>query len=388
MNEAGAGAVFVLFALAKGLHSAVFSLLRPVHPLLFALLWTGLERTHGPLGFPWLTLGDAGIDSRLAYLGPLTGVYGLSFVFALIAAYVPSHWKYMAPLGLIFLFPPAETGPARHQALSVQPNFDEEAPPADPAAELLKLSVPPEPVRMVLWPEMPVGLYYGSDPILTARVNELLGTIQIPMVMGTVSFAGEKLPRNSAAFLNPNGRYLERYDKINLVPFGEYVPWPFDSIVSKVSTEAGTFTAGNRVTSTQISGHFVSVFICYESAFPHHVRRFANQGAEVLVNLTNDGYFARSAARQQHLALARMRAIENGRWVLRATNDGYTAAIDPHGRVRSAAPPYEARGVLLGFDYAASRTSYTLYGDWFAWGCLMSGLMSMAWTYCRRCAAS
>ena len=115
-------------------------------------------------------------------------------------------------------------------------------------------------------------------------------------------------------------------------------------------------------------------FICYESAFPDFVRQFTAQGAEVLVNLSNDGYFARSAARRQHISLARMRAIENRRWLLRVTNDGYTMSISPTGRVAAEAAPYQASATRLPFAYDSSLTLYARYGDWFSWGCLGAGL--------------
>lgn len=173
---------------------------------------------------------------------------------------------------------------------------------------------------------------------------------------------------------------MARYDKMNLVPFGEFVPWPFNTFIDKVSTEAGTFTPGDRLIAPQVGALKVAAFICYESAFPNHVRQLTAQGAEVLVNLTNDGYFARSAARGQHLALGRMRSIENDRWVLRSTNDGYTVAIDPRGRLHDQAPAYEARGVRLHYDRLQSVTPYVRFGDWFAWGCLVVGLALVART--------
>jgi apolipoprotein N-acyltransferase len=160
---------------------------------------------------------------------------------------------------------------------------------------------------------------------------------------------------------------------VNLVPFGEFVPWPLAALVDKVSTEAGTFTPGDRVV---VNGPW-GAFICYESAFPHFVRQFTAQGAHVLVNLTNDGYFARSAARQQHISLARMRAVENGRWVLRVTNDGYTMSIAPSGRIAKEIAPYRAAYALLPFSYERDLTVYARFGDWFAWTCLAAGLASI-----------
>jgi apolipoprotein N-acyltransferase len=107
------------------------------------------------------------------------------------------------------------------------------------------------------------------------------------------------------------------------------------------------------------------------------VRQFVRDGAEVLVNLSNDGYFGHSAAREQHLALVRMRAAENRRWILRATNDGITAAIDPAGRVVQTIPPYTQTSAVLRYSYQSQITPYARFGDWFAWGCLVLGLVSL-----------
>jgi apolipoprotein N-acyltransferase len=125
-----------------------------------------------------------------------------------------------------------------------------------------------------------------------------------------------------------------------------------------------------------LDGHRLGAFICYESAFPDLVRQFARNGVEVLVNLSNDGYFGRSAAREQHLEIVRMRAAENRRWILRSTNDGITAMIDSSGRVTERLQPYRQLASPMQFRYTAGLTSYTRYGDWFAWVCLIAGLVS------------
>lgn len=379
MSFALATFVFVLFALAKGLHSAVFTALGPRHPLAFAALWAGLERTHSTFGFPWLTLGDAGLDSALRLLSPLLGVYSLSFVFALLAAWFGQRKWIPALALLVFLLPPAgESGPGTDLALSIQPNFDEERPPRDPAAALIALSQQGQRPNLILWPEMPAGLYYEQDTLLRARLAQLVRERQAPLVAGTVSFVSLHEPRNSAQFVDARGEPAGRYDKVNLVPFGEFVPWPFNTFVDKVSTEAGVFTPGDRVVVRAFGDLRIGAFICYESAFPHYVRQFTAQGANVLVNLSNDGYFARSAARGQHLALARMRAAENRRYVLRSTNDGYTVAIDEAGALRTQAPAFEPRAIPLEFRRENGLTPYVRYGDWFAWSCLIAALASTA----------
>ena len=155
------------------------------------------------------------------------------------------------------------------------------------------------------------------------------------------------------------------------------MPPPF-GWVNRITKEAGDFAPGDRIVVFQVNGRRLAAFICYESAFPDLVRSFVRDGAELLVNLSNDGYFGRSAAREQHLALVRMRAAENRRWILRATNDGITAMIDPTGRVTQQLQPYQELASELRFNYTTDSTSYTRHGDWFAWGCLVFGVLATA----------
>jgi apolipoprotein N-acyltransferase len=118
----------------------------------------------------------------------------------------------------------------------------------------------------------------------------------------------------------------------------------------------------------------LGVFICYESAFPHLVRQFAKNGADVLFNLSNDAYFGRSAAYWQHLSLVRMRAVENRRFVVRVTDDGITAVVDPAGRIRSELPRYRETAAIVPYGRVQGTTFYTRNGDWFAWSALGIGV--------------
>ena len=148
--------------------------------------------------------------------------------------------------------------------------------------------------------------------------------------------------------------------------------------MNRVTKEAGDFAAGNRVV---IFPNHVGAFICYESAFPDLVRLFAHDGAEVFVNLSNDGYFGTSAAHEQHLELVRMRAAENARWIVRATNDGITAAIDPTGRVTERLRPFRQLSAIMRYGVSKDQTPYTRHGDWFAWSCLALGILACIVTW-------
>jgi apolipoprotein N-acyltransferase len=111
--------------------------------------------------------------------------------------------------------------------------------------------------------------------------------------------------------------------------------------------------------------------------FPDEVRQFVKGGANLLVNISNDGYFGHSAAREQHLEIARMRAVENSRWLIRSTNDGITASIDPAGHIDERLPPYQELVATMHFAFRNGTTFYTNYGDWFAWGCLIAAAFAL-----------
>jgi apolipoprotein N-acyltransferase len=233
---------------------------------------------------------------------------------------------------------------------------------------------------------VPAPLYYDADPRFRGYIAELARAANTNLLLGVVAHTPQGAPLNSAILVAPDGRLVTRYDKVNLVPFGEFVPWPFD-FVKRITTEAGDFTPGHQVVVSPIDGHKLGTFICYESVFPNFVRRFVADGAEVLFNISNDGYFGKSAARLQHLEIVRMRAAENRRWILRSTNDGITGTIDPAGRLRGTLPLYVEAASRTGFTYIQERTFYTSYGDWFPILCAVvaAALLSPDTHPARRC---
>jgi apolipoprotein N-acyltransferase len=388
LGEWGGWGCFVLFALYKGLHLAVFSTL--AGPLLdrsyavpaVAALWTGIERTHGTFGFAWLDLGNAGIDMSLPLrLAPFVGVYGLSFVFAMIGAALAGvllrqsrlRLLPLAVLPLLWLLPRIpENLPATQTALVVQPNID---PSLDwtgnlqqTTEERLTFLSNAFPAPLVIWPELPAPLYFYDDPEFRRAATAIAAHHGV-FLFGTVAYTGDHQPMNTALLLAADGTVAGRYDKIDLVPFGEFVP-PLFSFVNRISREAGDFVPGHDIRILDTISARLGVFICYESAFPDLVRQFTRQGANVLVNLSNDAYFGHSEAREQHLLVARMRAIENRRFLIRSTNDGISAVIDPAGRIRNRLPMYRQLAAPVRYGLIETTTFYARHGDWFAWSCL------------------
>ena len=403
MGVFGSWATFLLFCVLKAIHMGVFSLLTAIVletwyaiPVI-AALWVGIERTHGMFGFAWLALGNAGIGMALPMrMAPFIGVYGLSFLFVMMgtaAALVllrrgRRQLLWLAPIPALLLLPslPAPETPTQ-TALVVQPNVseDEQWTPESVARlhqRLLTLSLDGAlrwHPKIILWPETPGPIYYYQDARLRQGVADLARVANGYLLFGTVAETPQGAPLNSAVLLRPDGELVDRYDKVNLVPFGEYVPKVFD-FVNRITKEAGDFVPGTRLVVFPMGEHRLGTFICYESVFPAEIRQFVKQGADLLVNLSNDGYFGHTAARQQHLEIVRMRAAENRRWLLRATNDGISAAIDPAGRIDDGLPPFQEKTGRFGYSYIDGLTPYTLYGDWFAWSCLIVGLLALPFT--------
>jgi apolipoprotein N-acyltransferase len=406
MGRWGGWATFALFAVLKGLHAAIFAALAGflmVEPAsagnggfslractipAVAALWAGLERTHGELGFTWLQLGNAGVDMPWPMrLAPILGVYGLSFLFAMLGCAVAlvilrrprAQLAWLATaLILPFLPSPAATANGDEQVLVVQPNIDSEAQfTAESLAALennLALLSRGPGSGMIVWPEAPAPFYLQSDAF-RAYLASIARSSHAYFLLGALGRAPDGGPLNSAVMLSPDGSILDRYDKMYLVPFGEFVP-PVFGWVNRITHEAGDFEPGHRIVDFSVDSHTIGAFICYESAFPDLVRQFTRNGANLLVNLSNDGYFGTSAAREQHLELVRMRAAENHRWILRATNDGITALVDPTGRVIERLPLLRQMSATMQVGFESGLTPYARFGDWFAWTCLAAGLVS------------
>ncbi len=395
VSDVAAWLLFALFCLAKAAQMGVFAALAGVvWRSKFALpaigaLWVAIEWTHSYTGFEWLNLGNAGSDMSFPLrLAPITGVWGISFVFALLAAGVASLilrrprlqilWMLLLPALLFFPDVPAQQR-GDVSAILVQPNIDDEA---EWTPELLRsteqqlafLSLSPvvggEKTQLIVWPEMPAP-FYDTDPEFISMVASTAKTAHAPVLTGIVAHAADGAPLNSALLMSANGNVISRYDKVNLVPFGEFVPWPFGLVTRKVSDEAGDFEAGKRVVVSPLDSHRIGVFICYESVFPSYIRKFAASGAEALFNISNDSWFGKSQARYQHLRIVRMRAAENARWILRATDNGITAAIDPAGRVIRAAEEYTELSARMRYRYRQDLTFYTKHGDWFVLLCAL-----------------
>jgi apolipoprotein N-acyltransferase len=183
--------------------------------------------------------------------------------------------------------------------------------------------------------------------------------------------------------VNEAGRLVAQYDKIRLLPFGEYVPLPrWFPPAWLVSGIVGDFTPGANYTLLPIGETRVGVFICFESAFPSIARQFTDAGADVLINISNDGYLGQTPVLRQHLANAVMRAVENRRTVLRVTNTGISARISPRGEVSDATGSFEPATRTWTVSRATGgKTFYTRHGDIFVALCAVLGVVLLATTF-------
>jgi apolipoprotein N-acyltransferase len=428
----GAELLFLLLALYLSSYYALFSwafarLSISVPSLCFWLapaLWVSTEylRAQVLTGFPWCLLGYGLVDAiYLSQIARWTGVYGLSFVVISVSAFVAEAIvrssrvaafrlgtvaSVLFCLALVLRWTGKEPGKGTHLVRIVQTNIDldqkwDAVTKSSLLDELAKLSIPSEgrqidatsdAVRLILWPETPAAFYFNHDADFRRRMQSIATATSAYFFFGFVDFrsrsAGdtERDSYNSVAMLSPDGRVISQYDKVHLVPFGEYIPYQkLFFFVDKISTEAGNFSPGDRVVVTPLdSQRSVGTFVCYEAVVPDLVRQFARDGSQLLVNVTNDAWFGESAAPFQHLAMARMRAIENHRYLLRAANNGISAIIDPVGRVVKAAPRNQ-RSILEGqFNLETQRTVYSEYGDVFAWLCLIASAAALIWQVVER----
>ncbi len=245
---------------------------------------------------------------------------------------------------------------------------------------------PPYPTHpdLVVWPESPAP-FVEQNARFQQALKQITSQTQAPLVVGNIGadFSAEEgvwHEYNSALVVGADGARVGRYDKIHLVPFGEYIP--FQNLLffaHKLTGRVSSFTRGDERKVFRLNGHRYGVFICYESVFADEVRQFAQLGAEVLVNISDDGWYGDTSAPWQHLNMARMRAIENRRWILRDTNNGVTAVIDPYGRVRQSIPRHAVDALPAEYGFRDDVTFYTAHGDVFAWVCAILGLGVVGW---------
>ena len=226
--------------------------------------------------------------------------------------------------------------------------------------------------RLVIWPESPMNFAYSTDSVLQERLANFAKQNRTSLLFNSLEPAPKDGSYNSALLINEEGRLISQYDKIRLMPFGEYVPLPqWLPGASLISGIVGEFTPGDSYTLMPFGERRAGVFICIEAAYPWVARRLSSDGADVLINISNDGYLGPNAVMRQHLANAIFRAAENGKPLVRVTNTGLTALISDRGEVLDLTGGFQTdvRVWHKPESTGGGDTFYTRHGDLFAQIC-------------------
>jgi apolipoprotein N-acyltransferase len=229
--------------------------------------------------------------------------------------------------------------------------------------------------ELVVWPETAAPFFYGHQTEPTRRVEQAIADIGVDVILGSpsVGLRGEEpVFFNSAFLVDHRGVVRGKYDKVHLVPFGEYVPLKrFLPFLGKMVEQVGDFSRGPAGHTLSWHDYGLGVLICYEIIFPTLSRSMVQNQAGILINMTNDAWFGRSSAPQQHLAMAVMRAVENRRSLARSANTGISGFIDPTGRIVLASNLFEEAALTWAAPVLSVKSVYTRWGDWLAWLCLV-----------------
>jgi apolipoprotein N-acyltransferase len=221
--------------------------------------------------------------------------------------------------------------------------------------------------------------YFLHQPSLTNKALKGIQKSGMDHIVASPSFEeNENIVRyyNRAFLVLANGSVVDTYDKAHLVPFGEYVPvkkWlPF---LGKMVGQVGDFSAGETGRTLKWRDHKLGMLICYELIFPYLSRAVAKNGAELLINITNDAWYGKSSAPYQHFSMAVFRAVENRKALVRSANTGVSGFIDPAGRIRVATPIFEEAAITVDVPMLQQVTLYTHFGDFFALVCLTLSIL-------------
>jgi len=388
------------------------------------LVWvtTELGRTHLFTGFPWVLLGYSQTPVLpVVQLASVLGVFGVSGLVAAVSAAVaygatrpgPAQagrhaYRAWTPAAVVLLLivgiaiwgslrvgrdTLAHTGDALRVGL-IQGNVEQEdkwdAARADAiVSEYIRMSrqAIAAGAEMVIWPESSLPYRFEDEPAVAERVRTLARQARVPILFGSdeVEWRTEGSRRvpvryfNSAFLVSPDGTTGGVYRKMHLVPFGEYVPLKQIFFFAAPLVEAvSDFSAGDQAALLPVNGHLISTAICYEIVYPGLVRRFVQGGSELLTTITNDAWFGHTSAPYQHFEQASMRAIEEGRYLVRSANTGISGIVDPYGRVVAVTGIFDPAVTVGEIRFLRDRTVYERIGDVFAYACAVMTALLLA----------
>jgi len=372
--------------------------------LVAPVIWVVLEygKAHLLTGFPWENLGYSQYRYLpLIQIADLTGVYGVSFLIVLVNVLIFHALTHRqnkktltaavsAVLGVILLnygygiyrLQETETLAATATSLKVrmvQGNIDQSVKwnpqyQRETIGAYTSLSeaggVRPE---LVVWPETAFPAFFQDENEMQREVSSLARKIGSWLLFGSPAYAKrsqELVLFNSAFVLAPDGTIAGKYDKVHLVPYGEYVPLRrFFPFINKLVAGIGDFGTGPGYSPLAMGARRVGVLICYEGIFPAAARDYKREGADFLVNITNDAWFGHTSAPYQHLSMTVFRAVENRLDVVRAANTGISALISASGKIAAELDLFKTGSLDVNVNIYNKNTLYTRWGDLFVYLC-------------------
>ena len=389
---------------------------------LAAPIWvtTELGRQYVWDGFPWALLGYSQVTVLpVAQSASLVGVYGLSALLAFTAAAAAAlallqgraRVIYPATAALIVvasvLWGNARLGrsellqagtPVRLAVIQGNIAQDDKWNPAlrdaitDKYIAMTRRALDAG-ARFILWPESSTPFYFEHDLLRGGDIRRLaseagatllIGSDQVEPLQAAVGQKPDARYYNAAFLVKPSGQVGAVYRKMHLVPFGEYVPLKdLLFFVGPIVEAVSAFSPGTDPVLLPVDGHLVSTAICYEVIFPNLIRRFVNDGSELLTTITNDAWYGRSSAAYQHWEQSSMRAIEQGRYLARAANTGISGFVDPYGRVVEKTDLFHEAILIGDLRFITDRTVYSRIGDLIAWLSLAVTLAAFAGSFRR-----
>lgn len=393
------------------------------HAVLAACFWVALEYLRGYVltGFPWCLLGYTQYEQLwLIQISDLAGVYGVSFlivfanglIFSMLMRRGPkdaASLRWEIPLFLIFLTGTFIYGNNRLQkektgdgntrvirAAVVQANIDQSI-KWDPAFQTetvrtyqrLTLSAMAFEPGLIVWPETSLPFFFQNSRKFFPEIVFLAERSGAILVFGSPAYKpvdGEIRYFNRAYMITPNTRQIQYYDKTHLVPFGEYVPLKkYIPFIGQLVQAAGDFARGETLAPLKAGSISAGILICFEVVFPELARTLTREGANLLVNITNDAWFGMTSAPYQHLSMAVFRAVENRRPMIRAANTGFSAFIGPEGTILARSSLYTEEVLKRALSLPGpSLTFYTRFGDLFALVLSLVTLFSCLWAGWKR----
>jgi apolipoprotein N-acyltransferase len=382
------------------------------------LLWVCLEfgKSHLLTGFPWENIAYSQyLNTSIIQCADIAGIYGIAFLIVLINVIIhdvitrrtKGVWIEVALACVLLMITygygvlrlnqmkePVRTPASLHLSL-IQGNIDQSI-KWNPQYQrdtirtykTLSLEKASSGAGLIIWPETAVPFFFQDANDMHRDIAGIATISGNWLLIGSPSYLHEEntmVILNSAFLLSPDGKTRAKYDKVHLVPYGEYVPLrQFFPFIKKLVVGVGDFRPGTGFHPLPMNGHRIGVLICYEGIFPEASRLYKERGADLLVNITNDAWFGKTSAPYQHLSMTVFRAVENRVYVARAANTGISAIIDPTGRIVAQTELFEQAALSHMVRLSDHETLYSRYGDVFVCVCMITLLICYAVSLKRR----